>query len=171
MSTLHDFDGPAYNPDIDQDRLAGQYKRIFNTMLDGEWRTYKEIARITGDPQNSISAQLRHMRKPRFGSHTVERRSRGERGDALYEYRLKANSEAVIKPKTQKFHGGNWSREDGSLTVHFYKHKIDKYLTTKEQGFIAKRVRMAILEAEHEIAATRGISIGRLYASEIDNHQ
>ncbi|KKL56177.1 hypothetical protein LCGC14_2247980, partial [marine sediment metagenome] len=36
--------------------------------------TLCEIEDLTGDPPASISAQLRHLRKERFGAHTVERR-------------------------------------------------------------------------------------------------
>jgi hypothetical protein len=82
------FNGPAYDPSSDNARLTGQILRIFDLMKDGQWRTLSEINRATGDPQASISAQLRHLRKKRFGSHTVDRRSRGERESGLYEYKL-----------------------------------------------------------------------------------
>jgi hypothetical protein len=82
------FNGPAYEPEYDHARLTGQLLRIWTTMKDRRWRTLHEIALATGDPESSISAQLRHLRKPRFGSHTVERRARGDRAAGLHEYRL-----------------------------------------------------------------------------------
>lgn len=82
------FDGPAYEPEKDDARLSDQHRRIKALMLDGQWRTIREIARKTADPEASVSAQLRHLRKPRFGGYTVERRQRGERKSGLYEYRL-----------------------------------------------------------------------------------
>jgi hypothetical protein len=82
---LADYSGPEYVRERDRPRLLSQSERIFNLMRDGLWRTLPEIAKLTGDPPASISAQLRHLRKPKFGSHAVERRSR--RG-ALFEYRL-----------------------------------------------------------------------------------
>jgi hypothetical protein len=82
------FDGPAYNPETDDVRLTGQIKRVFETMEDGQWRTLGEIEAETGDPQASISAQLRHLRKPRFGSHVVEKRNRGDAEHGHFEYRL-----------------------------------------------------------------------------------
>lgn len=82
------FNGPAYDPEFDHERLTGQLRRIYQLMRDGEWRTMREINAATGDPEASISAQLRHLRKERFGSHTVERRSRGDRACGLWEYRL-----------------------------------------------------------------------------------
>lgn len=87
------FDGSDYNPEKDDVRLRGQIKRVAALMVDGEWRTLDEIARATGDPHASISAQLRHLRKTRFGSHTVEKRSRGDRSVGLWEYRLIWNEE------------------------------------------------------------------------------
>lgn len=84
-----DFNGSDYEPKQDRARLSGQILRVFSLMKDGIWRTLDEIHSKTNDPQASISAQLRHLRKVRFGSHLVEKRSRGERGSGLFEYRLK----------------------------------------------------------------------------------
>jgi hypothetical protein len=82
------FNGPVYEPKFDQERLTGQILRIFDLMGDGEWRTLGEIEGITSDPPASISAQLRHLRKERFGSHTVNKRPRGDRENGLWEYQL-----------------------------------------------------------------------------------
>lgn len=79
------FDGPDVN-DTDVKRLTHQHERLFELMSDGVWRSLPVIAHRTGDPEASISAQLRHLRKPRFGGHTVDRR-RSE-GGGLWEYRL-----------------------------------------------------------------------------------
>ena len=80
------FSGPEYEPDRDRVRLAGQILRIWRAMQGEEWRTLAEIESETGDPQASISAQLRHLRKARFGGHTVDRRQRGDGG--TFEYQL-----------------------------------------------------------------------------------
>ena len=79
------FDGADYVPPRDDPRLSPQYDRIFGLMRDARWRTLAQIESLTGDPPASISAQLRHMRKARFGGHTVNRRYLG---DGLYEYQL-----------------------------------------------------------------------------------
>lgn len=79
------FNGDDYVPPRDDPRLTDQYHRIFRVMRDQVWRSLATIERITGDPPASISAQLRHMRKRRFGAHTVNRRYLG---DGLYEYQL-----------------------------------------------------------------------------------
>ncbi len=81
------FDGAVYEPEQDHARLAGQMLRIYGLMKDGQWRTVQEIASLTGDPETSVSAQLRNLRKPRFGAVTVDKRTRGD-GVALWEYRV-----------------------------------------------------------------------------------
>jgi hypothetical protein len=40
------------------------------------WLTLDELAKLTHYPPASISAQLRHMRKPRFGAYEVVKRCR-----------------------------------------------------------------------------------------------
>jgi hypothetical protein len=84
----HLFNGPEYVPGRDNARLTSQIERVYHTMLDTGWRTLAGISQITGDPPASVSAQLRHLRKERFGGHTVERR---HLGDGLFEYRLVAS--------------------------------------------------------------------------------
>ena len=81
------FDGPAYAPGIDQVRLARQIGQILFLMLDNQWRTLAEIEQATGYPQSSISAQLRHLREPRFGAYVVEKRRRVPQG-GTWEYRV-----------------------------------------------------------------------------------
>lgn len=84
------FNGSNYDPAHDQKRLSKQIGRVYGAMIDGGWLTLDEIHQVTGDPQASISAQLRHLRKERFGSYSVEKRHRGEKSHGLYEYRLLA---------------------------------------------------------------------------------
>jgi hypothetical protein len=91
MNDLFDgakFNGPVYEPEFDQDRLTGQIRRVYDLMIDGRWRTLDEISRATNDPHASISAQLRHLRKERFGSHVIDKQARGNRKTGLWEYRL-----------------------------------------------------------------------------------
>jgi hypothetical protein len=78
------FEGPANGRDID--RLCLQLRRIYDLMCDGQWRSLAEIEAETGDPQASISAQLRNLRKMRFGAHDVQKRRRGE--SCTWEYCL-----------------------------------------------------------------------------------
>jgi len=85
------FNGPCYDPKHDQARLTGQILRVYNAMADGQWRTLDEIHALTGDPHASISAQLRHLRKKRFGAHVVDKRRRGRPESGLWEYRLVTN--------------------------------------------------------------------------------
>ena len=82
------FNGSDYVPEFDDSRLTGQIRRVYELMIDGKFRTLGEIEYITRDPQASISAQLRHLRKERFGSHIVNKRPRGDRENGLFEYQL-----------------------------------------------------------------------------------
>jgi hypothetical protein len=94
MKTPH-FNGPDYSPESDHERLAGQHERIRDLMLDGRWRTLQEIQAVTEDPESSISAQLRHLRKPRFGSHHVDKRRRGDGGSWEYKVYPAGTNEGV----------------------------------------------------------------------------
>lgn len=85
------FSGPVYDEHLDAARLTGQLLRIAELMADQEWRTLGEISELTGDSTASISAQLRHLRKPRFGSNKVNKRRRGEPGSGCWEYQVVMN--------------------------------------------------------------------------------
>lgn len=79
------FDGADYQRERDDPRLGPQIERVFGVMRDHHWHTLEEISEKTGDPTPSVSAQLRHLRKDRFGAHTIERRHVSH---GLYQYRL-----------------------------------------------------------------------------------
>lgn len=62
----------------------------------GTWLTLDELAKLTKYPPASISAQLRHLRKPRHGAFVVEKRrreadevARQVAGGPVWEYRLR----------------------------------------------------------------------------------
>ena len=88
MFTGLDHDGATYSQPRDQVRLNAQTQRVFDVMRDGEWRTLDRISFVTGDPEASVSARLRDLRKERFGGHTVDR-EHVEGG--LWRYRLTVN--------------------------------------------------------------------------------
>ena len=84
------FNGPDYVHDRDSKRLSKQFDDIFQLMSDGEFRSLSEIEAHFDFkyPQSSISAQLRHMRKERFGSNKVNKKYLG---NGLYKYQLEVN--------------------------------------------------------------------------------
>ena len=86
-----EFNGPNYQHELDFVRLTGQIRRVFLTMVDHKWRTLREIEMVTGDPQASISAQLRHLRKEKFGLHKIYKRRRGKYTQGVFEYCLHRN--------------------------------------------------------------------------------
>jgi hypothetical protein len=79
------FNGSDYVPTRDDVRLRGQQLRIWELMRDHRWRTLQQISEATGDPEASISAQLRHLRKPRFGGFTINKE---HLGNGLFQYRI-----------------------------------------------------------------------------------
>lgn len=94
------FSGADYRAPRDQDRLSTQLERVKDAMIDGQWRSLEQIADLAQAPQTSVSAQLRNLRKPEFGSWLVDRRH-VDRG--LYEYRLRAQTQAdLFEQKQQK---------------------------------------------------------------------
>src|SRR4051794_1742741 len=90
------FAGAVYSPAFDDARLTGQIGRVFDCVKDGRWRSLDEIATIPGDPHASVSAQMRHLRNPRFGGWIVEKRARGARPHGLFEYSLRPASSASV---------------------------------------------------------------------------
>lgn len=80
-----DFDGADYIPARDRKRLTGQIQAIYSLIKDGKYRTLSEISRTTGAPEASVSAQLRNLRKARFGAHEIGRR---HITSGLYEYNM-----------------------------------------------------------------------------------
>lgn len=79
------FDGRTYSAPRDEGRLFSQLQDVRALMRDGQWRTLANISAATGHPQASVSARLRDLRKPRWGSHTVEREYIDQ---GLWQYRL-----------------------------------------------------------------------------------
>ena len=92
--------GPTYSAVRDGARLERQFDVILAYMLErsrgvrtveqahrfGTFSTLSEIEAGTGYPQSSISAQLRHARKEKFGAYGVEKRRRGGDSRGTWEY-------------------------------------------------------------------------------------
>lgn len=67
------------------------------------WLTLDELSKLTHYPPASISAQLRHLRKPRYGGFAVEKRCRAvnkamraEGVGALWEYSVREVQRARV---------------------------------------------------------------------------
>jgi hypothetical protein len=90
LAAIPTRDGSTYSHPRDGARLAAQHHRVLAALRNGQWWTLRALHERTGDPEASISARLRDLRKPRFGSHVIEREY-VERG--LFRYRLKDQRE------------------------------------------------------------------------------
>lgn len=75
--------GETFSEQRDGHRLSAQARRVYEVMKDGHWRGLRDIANATGDPEASISARLRDLR--RLPQYSVNRKfiARG-----LWHYRL-----------------------------------------------------------------------------------
>lgn len=69
----HLFDGETFDKTLDGPRLNRQLDRVFALMSDGKYRTLREIAEAVGGSEAGVSARLRDLKKPRFGSYRVGR--------------------------------------------------------------------------------------------------
>lgn len=78
-------DGRTYEAEFDFGRLNRQAQIVYRIIRDGSWHTLSEISQRTGQPEASVSARLRDLRKERFGKHIIERRRLSM---GLWQYRL-----------------------------------------------------------------------------------
>lgn len=88
--------GPVFTERADGVAIRAQIERVRNKLLSaamrGRWLTVEEICKdLERDwgfrfPQTSVDADLRHLRKPQFGSYNVIRR--GREGTRISEYRI-----------------------------------------------------------------------------------
>jgi hypothetical protein len=64
-------------------------------VSDAGWMTLREIADLTNYGEASVSAQLRHLRKPHFGGHVIVKRRRGPAMNGAWEYRIAGHCECA----------------------------------------------------------------------------
>ena len=88
--------------------LRRQKEVIRDVMLSAgqcaTWLTLDELAKLTHYPPASISAQLRHLRKPEFGGFVVEKRPRvasgvlrGEDFGTTWEYQIRRSIRRIVR--------------------------------------------------------------------------
>ena len=92
MKTEIYFNGSDYVPSYDQKRLTKQIYIIKDLMLKSGFVTLQDIENVTGFPQASISAQLRNLKKERFGGYILEKRRTENKESGTFEYKLSANN-------------------------------------------------------------------------------
>ncbi len=98
------FDGATFEAKHDRRRLGAQLSAVRALMLDGRFRTLREIHEGIGGMGSlpGISARLRDFRKAKFGGHVVERRRRGEAAKGVFEYRLILREKAESKKPDER---------------------------------------------------------------------
>lgn len=91
--TRRNIDGPENAGPTQREIL----KEVLLVAAEGDmWLTLEELARVTKYPPASISAQLRHLRKPEFGGYVVEKRrceveeaQRSTKRERVWEYQMR----------------------------------------------------------------------------------
>ena len=89
---MEKFDGSDYTPEKDDERLDKQIDRVKKACRSGVPMTLAAISKETGDPEASISAQLRHLRKEKHGSHSVDKIHVSH---GLYLYKVTLNDRSI----------------------------------------------------------------------------
>ena len=82
------FEGHSFSKPLDAIRLGRQLAAVQTALADGGWWTLAELAAVAGGSEAGVSARLRDLRKKKWGSHTIERRRRGDPTSGHFEYRL-----------------------------------------------------------------------------------
>jgi len=88
------FRGNDFIAEYDHNRLDKQLERVKFVMADGRWYTVCEIRETIqrvfqiNEPENSIQAQIRNLRKPEFGNYIIPKRRRGRISSGHYEWRI-----------------------------------------------------------------------------------
>lgn len=91
-------------------QLRKQREVIRDVMLSAgqcaTWLTLDELAKLTHYPPASISAQLRHLRKPRYGAYevvkrcrTVDKAMRADGFGAVWEYSVLQDRRVPVRKK------------------------------------------------------------------------
>jgi hypothetical protein len=80
------FHGAYYDQELDEARLTTQIEKVRRVMLDGRWHTVAAIAKLIDEPEPSVSAQIRNLRKQENGGHEIITKRDGDTG--LFLYRL-----------------------------------------------------------------------------------
>jgi hypothetical protein len=65
LPNIH-FHGATISIPFDLERLNAQMQRVHGLMVDGKWRSLREISDATGDPEASVSARLRDYRSNEY---------------------------------------------------------------------------------------------------------
>ena len=85
---------------LDAEDLRTQVEVIRDVMLSASdcntWLTLHEIAEMTRFGEASISAQLRHLRKPAFGGYRVDKRRRIGAGEMIVSRAKRTSCGGVI---------------------------------------------------------------------------
>ena len=172
------FNGSNYDAVFDHARLSGQIQRVHECMKDGMWRTLDEIAKqttamkkaaakdgveVSEDGASSISAQLRNLRKQRFGSYTVSKRSRGDREKGLFEYQLSSQPKLTAPTELEK-------RGDDEHKAKIYaERQIRNVKNSEENKPKVKEDVVVVEEVKPEVEGDKYVIISRTATEQVED--
>jgi hypothetical protein len=78
----------GYNGKADGPRLTRLLDAVRTLMLDGHWRTLREIVAVVGHSEAGVSARLRELRHRYAGGYTVLRKRIGDPKRGLWAYKV-----------------------------------------------------------------------------------
>lgn len=87
------FDGDTIAADLDNPRLhtqLGQVYKVLVTANEDDWFTLSFLGKMVHGSESGISARIRDLRKPHWGSHEIISRRRNVGGvlGGVWEYRM-----------------------------------------------------------------------------------
>ena len=91
------FGGKTFDEERDEERLRTQLTCVKEIMADRKWRTLSSIQAALlvqygkKGSEAGISARLRDLKKPQFGSHKMEKRR--VNGSGYWEYRMELRTD------------------------------------------------------------------------------
>lgn len=93
------FYGDGYEVERDHTRLTKALRLVYDVMRDQQWHTLRDIECETNQPQASISAHIRTLRRPENGGYCIHKRYKG---NGLHEYRMQLDAPTNWQPKVKK---------------------------------------------------------------------
>lgn len=86
------FDGEDFDMERDGERLSRLRDQIWRLMYDQRWRTLEQVSNATRGSEASCSSKLRDFRKPKYGSHYLNKEYIG---NGLWKYQVQPNHDEV----------------------------------------------------------------------------
>jgi len=154
---------PCIEPSRENEtQLEAIRELMLGASLTGAWLTLAEIAEATEFGEASISAQLRHLRKPRYGCYRVEKRRRD----------LATGEEACGAPL--RYESSHTAEAIGAITaIPLWEYRVlppmpEQIALPIRESFAALQARVSLDESRPENGGTDAAPLSAQSASRED---